>query len=458
VVQDPELAVHLVLTVSALCDVVALFLLLRLARELDIGPVVSTCVAVLYAISPLLLSLSGPLNGLETALNLAVTFAFLMLYRRTSINTSQTFTSTVNFGVCSGLLFLARTDNVILLVFAHAFLLLRQRSVRSQSKHRIVSILVASAVAAPWLTWSWTRFGSPVQVSGLSVARFMRDLVNAQGWTMVGYGMKVLRNLGTVATYFPVYHPNSNSFVAASAGNLVIVLALAGGLMLRYRTDTPENRRAFSSRLGPWVPPLLACAVLVFLHTLRGIELRGWYYASMLPVLYVVLGITGDYVVSRLTMGPGRARPYLLAAGTGFLAVVLILSLRAELSRRCGEIDSYKMIRAMNKALPDGVLLGSWNAGLFGYFYERGNVVNLDGLVNNSAYDNMMSRSVGNYVSRRKITYLLDAGGAMELWRPYWNRTNDVAFPNPILDNAAIAECREIRLVRTPQSRISTGQ
>jgi hypothetical protein len=105
------------------------------------------------------------------------------------------------------------------------------------------------------------------------------------------------------------------------------------------------------------------------------------------------------------------------------------------------------MIDLVNHRLPDGTRLGSWNAGLFGYFYARGDVVNLDGLVNNSAYDAILSRSIGAYAARRHVDYLLDAAGAIELAAPYWDRGRSVVFLRPALDNSATMECRRMVLL-----------
>ena len=449
-VQDPALAIHAALTVSALCDVAALALLCSILRNLDIHPGVAAFLVALYAISPILISSSGPMNGLETALNLAVTFAFLSLYRRALVGPTRTVATTVLFGVSSGILFLARTDNIILLGFTHAFLLWRQSSDRARIRHHIGAVLVASVVAAPWLLWVCLKFGSPVQVSGLAVAYFMRAFVGAQGWTGLDYGIKFLRNLGTVTTYFPVYHRNIDSFTAAASGDVIVTLALAGGTLFFYRTDSLEGQRALLKRLAPWGAPVLAGGVFVFVHTLRAVDLRGWYYASLLPASYLLFGIAGDYVVSRGAVAPRWTKTCLLMTGTGVLILMFTFSLRAGFSRRCGEIDGYNMIRAVNDALPDDVLLGSWNAGLFGYFYEKGNVVNLDGSANNGVYDSIKSRSLGEYVTREHIGYLLDAAGAMELVKPYWNGSGGVSFPEPVLENSAIAQCRRIRLVPVP--------
>ena len=49
------------------------------------------------------------------------------------------------------------------------------------------------------------------------------------------------------------------------------------------------------------------------------------------------------------------------------------------------EIGSYANATLTNRVLPDGSIIGSWNAGAFGYF-SRLPVVNLDGLVNSYDY------------------------------------------------------------------------
>ena len=127
--------------------------------------------------------------------------------------------------------------------------------------------------------------------------------------------------------------------------------------------------------------------------------------------------------------------------------VALAISWRVGLADRCGEIDGYRMIQAINDSVPAGTRLGSWNAGLFGYFYQRGEVVDLDGLVDNEAYRHIVDGSLGDYAARRMIDGLLDADGAIEFGKPYWNRGSAVLFPLPILDNRDRAECRRTVLV-----------
>lgn len=445
-VRDPARAVHLALTVAACIDVVALFLFHRLLRAAGVRASVAAAAALLYALSPIVLSGAGPLNGLETALNLALTFAFLGEYRKAFVGDAAGTAAALRLGVCSGLLLLTRTDNAFLIVFCHGALLWRAR-LRTGFRAAVAPVIVAVAVAAPWLAWSALRFGSVIQVSGLSVAHVTRELVNPEGWTVASLATKLVHNLGTLATYIPIYHLNRNSFVAAAAGNAVVILALALGTALCFRNDVQEGRRRLLAEMGPWAAPLGACVALIVIHTLRAVELRAWYYTSVVPLADVVLAISAGYIADWVTSLPRAARRILSVGVPAALALILASALRVGAAPRCGEIDAYATIGSVNRTLPDGARLGSWNAGLFGYFYARGHVVNLDGLVNNAAYDHILTRSIGAYAAGREIDYLLDAAGAIELAARYWDGGRSVVFPRPVLDNGATMECRRMVLL-----------
>ena len=51
--------------------------------------------------------------------------------------------------------------------------------------------------------------------------------------------------------------------------------------------------------------------------------------------------------------------------------------------------------------------VGAWNAGIIGYF-QGGQVVNLDGLVNNDIYDYAISNTLPSYLDEKRICYIVD--------------------------------------------------
>ena len=71
------------------------------------------------------------------------------------------------------------------------------------------------------------------------------------------------------------------------------------------------------------------------------------------------------------------------------------------------EVASYMGVQVMNRALPEGSVIGSWDAGAIGYF-SRFPVVNLDGLVN--SYDHFHTRAIQqkedlNFYRRYGVTH-----------------------------------------------------
>lgn len=57
-------------------------------------------------------------------------------------------------------------------------------------------------------------------------------------------------------------------------------------------------------------------------------------------------------------------------------------------------------------SLTDG-RIGAWNAGIIGY-YQGGQVVNLDGLVNNNIYSYAVNNDLPSYLTDQNIIYIVD--------------------------------------------------
>ena len=57
--------------------------------------------------------------------------------------------------------------------------------------------------------------------------------------------------------------------------------------------------------------------------------------------------------------------------------------------------------------------LAAWNAGIVGY-YQGGNVVNIDGLVNNEIYPYILSNTLPAYLDSKNITYIIDSQSMLD--------------------------------------------
>ena len=419
-IEDRTLAVHAVLTLNALTDTLSIYLLYKLLGEFGAGEFPRRLTCGLYAFAPALVSHVGPMNGLETALNLLLTLLYLLLYRRAAASGAWSVPAALGLGLASGLLFLARTDNAILLAVTYAYLALTRTPPAVALGRLAAAGAAGAALAVPWLIWCYVKFGSVVQVSGQSLAFMLRTAAREEGWTGADYLRQFAGSLAATAAYVPVYLHDTPALspVAATAGLILAALAVAAWRAWR-RTDRVE-RAAWWQGVKPLAAPLAAVVLFVLVHVSRGVYMRGWYYMSTVPALLTALTLLLDRVLKdrarRHPAGGATARTAAAAA-----AVALLTLSAATLARpRYGEVDKFKLVQAMNAKLPSGARVGSWNAGVYGYFFERGVVVGLDGLVNNEAYPYIRARTLARYCRDRQITYLADPVESLRYVQRFW--------------------------------------
>ena len=130
-----------------------------------------------------------------------------------------------------------------------------------------------------------------------------------------------------------------------------------------------------------------------------GVGNQIWYFvpaylmtALIIPVrLYIAIMLIRRFVSPRRRIAAGAlsavvvAGAALLLARAGFTEPFRWVDQESRSTRFNWFIASYMGGQVMNRALPEGSVIGSWDAGVVGYF-SRFPVVNLDGLVNSHEY------------------------------------------------------------------------
>ncbi len=434
-VEDRTLAVHVVLTVSAFIDVCSIYLLHSLLRRCNVSDFSHWTVLFLYAFAPILLSYAGPLNGLETGLNVLCILLYLALYQRALMPERTLGTKNIiTFGFVSGLLFLVRTDNVILLAVTYCYIAFSRKNRMIPLSQLALSGAIAAVVAAPWFIWSYLNTGAIVQVSALSLGFAMKTFLHTQGWGLTDYIVQFIRNLANTAAFFPVflYDTRIISFPSGVIVGMMVSLVVAVIGVIK-RMDLNE-RMLIWARLNWIAAPIMAGGLFVLIHTLRAVYMRGWYYASLFPVLFIVLAVLLDLWLAGGKATPGKRNLKPRYAILGGMLLAFLISSGALLKLHYGEIDKWEMVKVMNSTLPPASRVGSWNAGLYGYFFENGTLVGLDGLVNNEVYDHMLDRTVQLYCREKEIEYLVDPVGSLRFAQPFWmhGRGSVVGFFVPI--------------------------
>ena len=77
--------------------------------------------------------------------------------------------------------------------------------------------------------------------------------------------------------------------------------------------------------------------------------------------------------------------------------------------------ESYRAARWLGENLPPGAVVGSWNAGVLGYYAPR-RVVNLDGLINSPDFLAVLEEgALSEYIRREGIDYLSDMEGRIQM-------------------------------------------
>jgi hypothetical protein len=426
--EDRTFAIHVILTISALVDVGSLCILNSLLRDSKVSQFARWNVLLLFSFAPALVSHTGSLNGMETGLNVFLILLFLATYQRVYFNPNLNFNDAIRFGIVSGLLFLVRTDNVILLGATYAHLAIAGEPKAISFRRLAISGIMAMAIAIPWLSWSYVKFGTVIQVSGLSLGYIMKTVLHESGWLWTDYVLQYVRNLANVVTFFPVYLYDTRVFSLASAVVFALWTALLGGTVRWMWQQTKEKKILLWIRIRWLAAPLVAAGLFVLVHTLRAVYIRGWYYASIIPVLLIVLAVLIDYwTEEHRGMGSPNALKRKVVVAVG-MVLVFPFSIATLFSPRYGEIDKMIMVRKMNSVLPAGSRVGSWNAGLYGYYFEKGDVVDLDGLVNNDAYAHIVNRSLERYCREKQIKYLVDPVGSLAFARPFWRNGQGSVF------------------------------
>jgi hypothetical protein len=288
----------------------------------------------------------------------------------------------------------------------------------------VVSGIVALLLVIPWLTWTWNTFQSLVQVSGKSVAFVARQLLSSGAGFRNTYVYECLRNLGnTFALLF-----GSLSFIRLSLEFLIGIMLMSWvGWRLMGPASETSQRRACIERIGHLIPFILFVPVFVVVQTMRIVHFRPWYHFTMIPVLMLVVAVIVDcaFATESERQPSIRQIPFRTAALLALIVsccyAISCWSVFRDTTRR-GELDKYATVKDMNHLLPVQTVVGAWNAGIYGYFFENGTVVNLDGAVNNDIYPWIVKRESLSYVKNAGIRYLVDDLPTLNNWSLFWTR------------------------------------
>lgn len=153
---------------------------------------------------------------------------------------------------------------------------------------------------------------------------------------------------------------------------------------------------------------IIAAGVCILGYTLvyaRNGAIQPWYTGNLiLPVLMLIFGVS-DYIIGSL-----HEKSKTLFSLLSLIAILFNISNIYPINENDSPWPHQKIMLNVGNYLNKNTLnarVGAWNAGIIGY-YEGGNIINLDGLVNNDIFSYAVDNRLPAYLESRDITYIVD--------------------------------------------------
>lgn len=372
------------LALSVLLNAVGSVFFVLILKQLIANTYARAFAIFLWALNPFVLY--ELLNGLETSLAtmLFMVFALLVVCAREAIDTR----SALLLGVGGGLMVLARLDLAFYVGALCLWLLYRFRL--PGVRLAIIVGCTSALIIAPCILWNYANFAMLLTAASHAAPMVNHELVARDN------GVGTYQTLKSVA-FHTVYGLRS---IVRQTG-LPFFLLFTTGLFLVLLW---KGRREIEWReLHPVVSLYVGAGLLFVANASVRWTMREWYFISVIS-LFVILAA---YVLERTNVFGRSAR-------TMFILFVLIASGGFYLGWRDHLHNAMQAQRLMyeasawlNSNVSAGVHVGVFNAGIQAYF-SHARVINLDGLINNSAYDAMRERRLWAYAKESGIEYVSD--------------------------------------------------
>jgi hypothetical protein len=382
--------IHAALVLSASFNLALGFVLIALlSRHTDNILIKAAALGVWFFNPYNLYSMS---NGLESALSILLIASFLLVALR--FGERRSIGRLFVVGVVGGLMMLARLDNLFYFVMFLLWLMYDQAFMPSLRNVFFVGI-VATIVVSPWLIFNYFTFGMILTSASAAYTIVNHRIIYQDN----GYS---LFQTFKAAIYMTDY--SLRTFVWPETGAPSVFLTFFG-IAAGYLIFTEGKLRLFAREI-PLELFIFGGGVLVFIvnASIRWSP-REWYFVPL--NFFIALGIA--WLAEKM-----RERGVLnvRVAAVASLMVGFIFFINWHKYLQNNYYTSVPVLQSTlyaNDAVPKGEQIGAFNAGIVGYFSTHP-VINLDGLVNNSAYIAIRDQDEWSYIGSLHLEYLLDDG------------------------------------------------
>jgi len=398
----PELLVNLALVLQSLMDIGTTMGVYLIARAVLSSSGWAILAAALYAFNPNVIFYE--VDGLETALGTLLMVAVLWIFIRFNGPEFRRWEHRFLFAVACGLMLLARTDTIFLCAVLFLLCAVQEWRVHGGIQKSFVMGVIVTLLVTPWLVWSYLRFHQIVQVSGMARPWVLRQNLHGSAFLE---GLKLLK-------YELTYEwPVQNGL----AGGVFVLVAITAFLLFRSGTRPKTPEKGWSVISWAW----LALFLTILFHCFVRLHPRPWY-SALFPVLNA---LTICWAGHRIWSLPRARRGISYALGLIFVVYVLTGLYTVWMKKYSWQGEFLRAAEWFRLNTPLDARVGAFNSGIIGYFSQR-TVVNLDGVVNNSAFDALRGRQLQKYVWDNSITYIADFRFSVEVdHKRFWNGGRD---------------------------------
>lgn len=358
----------------------------RLAGTPRIVPLVAASVLAMAGVNPFVMKMV--VNGLESA---PVVLVAVLLLDRVDRQDGKVLGGTqvtrLLTGALLALAFLARTDAALLLVCVGVWALIEARSTRRPAGKPLAEVLVIpslTVLAYGAINLAW--FGHLTQVSG-DIKR--GELTPVRGLLLI------------------------------LAGSLAV--SLMAWLTRDRDSERPPKfwRVAGFTAHTAWYPAFLV--LLAGYYLVLSTQLWLWYFAPFgLYVLILLTLVAADLGDGARLEAPAKSAHQAVVPIAAILGLPLMLALVVQV--RTFSDPHLRSIQEANRDmgtwvsanLPEDAVLGSWDAGVVGYFADQP-VMNLDGVVNSFEYrDAGEDGTRDEFLRDRHLDYFVNHGALVD--------------------------------------------
>ncbi len=332
------------------------------------------------------------MNGLETGLSLMLISIFFLLALKIQAR-ENIYRNTIIAAVIGGLMVLARIDNIFFVLMFYVWLW--AQDLTKENFKKVFKIgLISVVIILPLFIYNLVYFKMLLTSASSSNTIVTRQLIVQDHGPSIAQKVKA----SIYSTHYQVVDLITHTGVPA--GTYILIGLGLGWWMMRKGMNV--NKKIAGYKIEYF---LFAGFLLNFLanSAIRWVG-RPWYFVSFTVFLMIFVTWLFEQFYDSV-----KFKKTFIGALVAFTLFSFYVNWSKNLkSQYALQSQMYEASLWMNKNFPEERIVGAFNAGILGYFSEN-RVINLDGLVNNSAAEAIRNKKVWSYIKQQKIDYIADS-------------------------------------------------